>query len=66
MGVERERKRERAEWGGGGQESKVSAGSAPDLIHGTKMLGKHRSQRKLMRKFSHPRARFNDGHEPPN
>jgi hypothetical protein len=26
--------------GGGGRESKVSAGSAPDLSHGTKMLGK--------------------------
>jgi hypothetical protein len=36
MGVERER----AGWGGGGQESKVSAGSAPNPSHGTKMLGK--------------------------
>jgi hypothetical protein len=36
MGVERER----AVWGGGGRESKVSAGSAPDPSHGTKMLGK--------------------------
>jgi hypothetical protein len=38
MGVERERGR--AGWGGGGQESKVSAGSAPNPSHGTKMLGK--------------------------
>jgi hypothetical protein len=36
MGVERER----VGWSGGGWESKVSAGSAPDLSHGTKMLGK--------------------------
>jgi hypothetical protein len=27
-------------WGGGGRESKVSAGGAPDPSHGTKMLGK--------------------------
>jgi hypothetical protein len=27
-------------WNGGGRESKVSAGSAPDPSHGTKMLGK--------------------------
>jgi hypothetical protein len=33
MGVERERVRG---MGGGGRESKVSAGSAPDLSHGTK------------------------------
>jgi hypothetical protein len=36
MGVERER----AGWGGGGPESKVSARSAPDLSHGTEILGK--------------------------
>jgi hypothetical protein len=36
MGIEREREREHAGWGGGGRESKVSAGSAPDLSHGTK------------------------------
>jgi hypothetical protein len=40
MGVERKRERERVGWGEGGQESKVSAGSAPDLSHGTKILGK--------------------------
>jgi hypothetical protein len=34
------RERDRAGWGGGGRESKVSARSAPDLNHGTKMLGK--------------------------
>jgi hypothetical protein len=33
-------KRERAGWVGGGRESKVSARSAPDPSHGTKMLGK--------------------------
>jgi hypothetical protein len=27
-------------WGQGGWENKVSAGSAPDQSHGTKMLGK--------------------------
>jgi hypothetical protein len=40
MGVERERERERVGCSGGGQESKVSAGSAPDVSHSTKMLGK--------------------------
>jgi hypothetical protein len=34
MGVERERVR--AGWGGGGRESKVSAGSSPNPSHGTK------------------------------
>jgi hypothetical protein len=34
------RERERAGWGGVGWESKVSAGSAPDPSHSTKMLGK--------------------------
>jgi hypothetical protein len=38
MGVERER--ERVGWGGGDRESKVCDGSAPNLSHGTKMLGK--------------------------
>jgi hypothetical protein len=32
--------RERAGWGGGGQESKVSVRNAPDPSHSTKMLGK--------------------------
>jgi hypothetical protein len=40
MGVERERERESARWGGVGMESKVSARSAPEPSHGTKMLGK--------------------------
>jgi hypothetical protein len=42
MGVwrDKERERNRAGWEGGGQETKVSAGSAPDLSHSTKMLGK--------------------------
>jgi hypothetical protein len=39
MGVERERERE-SEQDDGCQESKVSARSAPDLSHGTRMLGK--------------------------
>jgi hypothetical protein len=56
MGVERER----AGWGGGELESKVSAGSAPDLSHGTKMLGKM-----LTRKVSHPRAKLNGRLKPP-
>jgi hypothetical protein len=41
-----------------GWESKVSAGSTPNPSHSTKMLGK--TQRKLMRKVSRPKARFND------
>jgi hypothetical protein len=38
--LERQREREREGWMGGGRESKVSAGSAPNPSHVTKMLGK--------------------------
>jgi hypothetical protein len=40
MRVWRDRKRDRVGWEGRGWESKLSAGSAPNPSHGTKMLGK--------------------------
>jgi hypothetical protein len=55
MGVERER----AGWGGGGWESKVSAGSTPDPGFWGQMLGKMPLTKKANEKISHPRAEFN-------
>jgi hypothetical protein len=52
---ERERERRQDE----GSRSKVSARSAPNPSHSTKMLGKMPLAKKLMRKISCPRARFN-------
>jgi hypothetical protein len=75
MGVERER----AGWGGGGQESKVSVRSEgwgrpgeqgqcreltqSELQH--QMLGKMPLIKKAHEKISCPRAGFNDRHKPP-
>jgi hypothetical protein len=50
MGVWRDREREREGWMGGGWESKVSAGSAPNPSHGTKMLGKMQLTNKAHKK----------------
>jgi hypothetical protein len=63
MGVERERGREG--WGGGGRESKVSAGSAPQSESWHQMLGKMPFTKKAHEKISHPRAGFNGRHKPP-
>jgi hypothetical protein len=40
-------------WGGGGRESNVSAGSAPDPSHSTKMLGKMPLTKKSSQEKSH-------------
>jgi hypothetical protein len=54
--LERERKSDRG-WDGGAQESRVSARSAPDMSHGTRMLGKMPLTKKAHEKSLMPKSK---------